>query len=246
MKPLKEWIEEEVNPAKKKGLRYLSEQYFHRIENRSLTIDNKYFFSPADGVILGAFENIKAEESIIQVKGVHLSLRDIMQDEFLEGNYLIVSIFMSFYDQHANYIPYSGYRTYQEVGPLESLNKPMLKIEQDLLNSVVNPEFQEEYLRKNGREISTINAPKLGQDYYVIRVGDYDVDTFTNVSHSDGSESMAVQQNQRFGSITYGSQCIFAIEQTEDPQLPKYFLRKGIEVGVHVKCREDIIAEIEF
>lgn len=243
---LKKWIEEVVNPVKKKGMRFLSEQYFHRVESRSTYLDSSYMFSPADGTILGAFESINAKESLIQVKGVNFSLRDLMQDERLRGNYLVVSIFMSFYDQHQNFIPFSGNRVYEELPPLKTFNKPMIKIEKDLLEGIINPEFQETYLRENNREISTISSPKLGQDYYVVRVGDYDVDTFTNLKQPNGSISTFHNQNERFGSIVYGSQCILIVPQYKGPNYCKFKLRNEAKVGMHVQCKDDALVEIVY
>ena len=252
MEKLEKWIENEVIPAKKKGMRYLSEQYFHRVESRPTFLDNSYMFSPADGTILGAYENIKAYESIIQVKGVNFSLKDLMQDEDFGGKrkeFLVVSIFMSFYDQHQNYIPYAGNRTYEELPSLRTFNKPMIQIEKDLLEGIINPEFQETYLRENNREISTINSPLLGPEfeYYLVRLGDYEVDTFINYHQPDGSQSAFFGQNDRFGMISYGSQCVLIIPQPKYKEDNVSFkLRKGVEVGMHVKCKEDALVQINY
>lgn len=245
-KELKKWIEEDVNTHKKQGMRYLSEQFFHRCPSRPNYIDNRYMFSPADGTILGAFENIDANESLIQVKGVNFTLKDLMQEPELEGKFLVVSIFMSFYDVHLNNIPFAGNRTYEELPPLSTFNKPMLQIEQDLLQGIINPEFQEDYLRKNSREISTIFAPKLGQEYMLVRVGDYDVDVMVNFKQHDGTESTAYQQNEYFGKIQYGSQTILIIEQKEGEGNCKFKLRPEAKVGMHVEQKIDALVEIEY
>lgn len=251
MKPLKNWIEEEVNIAKKKGMRYLSEQYFHRVESRPTFIDSSYMFSPADGTILGAFENVKANDTLIQVKGVNFSLKDLMQDPSFGGKkqeFLVVSIFMSFYDQHQNYLPFAGNRTYIELPSLRTYNKPMLPIEKGLLEGIINPEFQETYLRENNREISTINSPALGPnfEYNIVRIGDYEVDTFLNYGQPNGLESTFMTQNQRFGMIAWGSQCILVLPQSKREDEVKFQLMPGVEVGMHVKCKEDALVKIIY
>jgi len=66
---LEEWIDKEVSKYKKKSLRWLSEYYFNRCEHRASIIDHQRFFTCADGIIMGSFESISANESIIPIKG---------------------------------------------------------------------------------------------------------------------------------------------------------------------------------
>lgn len=245
-KELKKWVEEDVQSHKKQGMRYLSEQFFHRVPSRPNYIDSRYMFSPADGTILGAFENIDADESLIQVKGVNFTLKDLMQDPDLKGKFLVVSIFMSFYDVHLNNIPFAGNRTYEELPPLSTFNKPMLQIEKNLLDGIINPEFQEDYLRKNSREISTIFAPKLGQEYYLVRVGDYDVDVMVNFKQPDGEESHAYLQNEYFGKIQYGSQTLLIVEQKEGEEYCKFKLTSESKVGMHVEQKLDKLVQVIY
>lgn len=243
---LKEWLETEVAAVSHKGTKWLSEMYFHRQEARPTPIDNQYFFTPADGVILGSYENIGADEQLIQVKGVNFTLKDLMQDETLEGKFLVVSIFMTFYSQHINYIPFTGNRVYEELPSLTTFNRPMLKVEQDLLNGLINPEFQEEYLRKNAREVSEIWSHKIDQEYFIVRVADYDVDTFTNIKQFDGLESMPYNQNDKIGSIIYGSQCVLVIPQYDGEGTCKFTLRPEAEVGNYVKCKIDPLVKVTY
>lgn len=243
---LQDWLDNEVARLENKSLKYLGEMYFHRVESRPTPVDNRYMFTPADGVILGAHERINAKDSLIEVKGVNFSLQDLFQDETLEGDFLVVSIFMTFYSQHQNYIPFAGNRTYEELPPLTTFNKPMLSLEKALLKGVINPEFQEDYLRVNGREISEVFAPKIGQEYYMVRVGDYDVDCMVNWRQSDGEEAMAYNQNDRFGMITYGSQTILAVPLLEGEDNCKFKLRKEAQVGNYVKCKLDPLVEIIY
>jgi len=239
---LKIWLDTEVALVKGQTTKWLSQYYFHRVEMRGKIIDSSVIFTPADGVVMDAHDSIKSNENILDIKGVHLSLRDLMQDEDLRGSFTVVSVFMTFYSQHQNYIPYPGYRTYLELPPIDTFNKPMLKVEKELLEGVINPAFQEPYLRKNSREISTIVSPKLGQDYYIIRIGDYDVDTMVNWSQPVGEESASYQQNDRFGMITYGSACILVIPHIKGGA--KFKLREEATPGMYVKCCYDALVDI--
>lgn len=239
---LEDWLETEVSKVKNRSIKWLSESYFHRQESRARYINNNVFYTPADGVIMDAREKVNAKDNIIEVKGCNFTLRELFQDNTLEGDFLIVSVFMTFYSQHLNYIPYSGMRTYEELPSISSYNKPMLAVEKALLNGVVNPAFQEEYLRKNNREISEIYSPKLDQEYFIVRIGDYDVDTILNFKQKDGMSSTACTQNDAFGKIQYGSQSILVIPLYEGGL--KFKLRKEAKISNVVKCRRTPLVDI--
>ena len=61
-----------------------------------------------------------------------------MGDDEYNKPSLVIGIFMSFYDVHINRIPYGGVLTYKHLEPIESTNRPMLAVEKDILNKVIN------------------------------------------------------------------------------------------------------------
>jgi phosphatidylserine decarboxylase len=241
---LKEWLDTEIKEVKDKSIKWLSEFYFHRCELRPVYIDHSRFFSPADGVIMDVHQSIAADKPFIEAKGTTLTLQELMKDETLKGDFLVVSIFMTFYNDHHNYIPYSGGRKYRELPSLNTYNRPMLAVEKDLLNEVINPEFQEEYLRANAREVSEIFAPRLGQNYYVVRIGDYDVDVFLNYLQKNGAERTSYLQNNFIGKIICGSQCILAIPHGSNKG--KFQLRSEATKGNVVKAGLDALVDVFF
>lgn len=242
---LKKWVEDEVAPKQLMGLKYLTQQYFHRVEARGVPIDQGVFFTPADGVIVYAHESIGPTEQLIQVKGENFSLEDLLDDELPpHQKYLVVSIFMTFYSQHQNYIPFAGNRTFEELPPIKTRNIPMLPMEKALLEGIVNPELEIGYLKNNSREISKIFAPKLGLEYFLVRVGDIDVDTFVNWGVTSGEDQTPYQQNDRFGMITYGSSTIMIIPQPEDGL--SFKLRKDTKPGMYVKCCKDALVDVIY
>lgn len=208
---LEEWLDNEVSKVKNRSIRWLSSFYFHRQEPRAKYIDNSYFFTPADGVITNVNECIDAKAPLVEVKGVNFSLAELMQDENLEGKFLVVTIFMTYYSQHYNSIPYSGIRTWEDVAQMQTYNLPMLAMEKELLKGVVNPEFEGNYLKNNARRISTIYSPNIDVEYNVIQIADYDVDSFVETFQADCESPTFFKQNSIFGKITYGSSCILAI-----------------------------------
>lgn len=240
---LEEWLDDEVVQVKNQSVRWLSEMYFHRKELRSTFIDNSYFFTPADGVITNVNEKVDAHAPLVEVKGVNFSLADLMQDDSLEGDWCVICIFMSFYNQHYNCIPYSGNRTWEDLPPMQTYNLPMLAMEKSLLKGVVNPEFEGNYLKKNARRISTIYSPNINLEYNVIQIADYDVDSFTETGgQNDGMEVTSFKQGDFFGKIEYGSSCVLAIPLREGGLKMK--LRPEAKVGNVVKCRRTPLVKI--
>lgn len=244
--PLKKWVETEVANKQQLGMRYLSQEYFHRVEARGIPVDQGVFFTPADGVVVGAYENLGPKDKLLQVKGVNFCLEDLLDQKLpKKQKYLVVSIFMTFYSQHQNYIPFAGNRTFEELPPIKTRNMPMLDMEKSLLQGIVNPELEVGYMQNNAREISTVYAPKLGQEYYMVRVGDVDVNTFVNWGVNDGEEQVPYQQNDRFGMITYGSSTVLVIPQPSHGEF-EFSLRKEAEVGMYIKCCKDALVNIDF
>jgi len=239
--PLQQWLDTEVASVKEKPPRWHSELYFNRIEIRPAFMDSQYFFTPADGVIMGAWEHIDADDNLIDNKGKQMTLRELMANDDLEGDFLVVSVFMTYYSQHQNYMPYSGIRLWEELPPVQTNNLPMLYVEKELLKGVVNPAFEVDYLKNNGRELSTVYSPKLAQDYYMVRVADYDVDNILNWRH----DQKFFQQNDLFGMIRYGSATFLIIEQKEE-SLFEFKLRPEATVGNYVKCKQDPLVYIEY
>lgn len=232
---LDEWLENEVSQVKNRSIRWLSEMYFHRKEMRATFIDNSYFFTPADGVITNVNSKIDAHNPLVEVKGVEFSLADLLQDDDIEGDWLVITVFMTFFSDHHNHIPYAGNRTWEDLPPMQTYNLPMLAMEKALLRGVVNPEFEGNYLKKNGRRVSTIYSPVLDLEYKVIQIGDYDVDTIVDFQQIDGSKTMFFNQNANFGKIQYGSSAVLAIPLLEGGYKMK--LRPEAQVGNVVKCK---------
>lgn len=239
---LEEWLENEVSQVKNRSVRWLSEMYFHRKEMRATFVDSSYFFTPADGVITNVNAKIDAHSPLVEVKGVEFSLADLFQDEDLQGDWLVITVFMTFYNDHHNYIPYAGNRTWEDLPPMQTYNLPMLAMEKSLMRGVVNPEFEGNYLKKNARRISTIYSPTLDLEYKVVQIADYDVDTIVDFQQMDGAKSMYFNQNTNFGKIQYGSSCVLAIPLLEGGYKMK--LRPEAQVGNVVKCKRTPLVQV--
>jgi phosphatidylserine decarboxylase len=197
---LEDWINGEVKELQKMPVGELSNTFFFRDPLRPTYIDSDYFFSPADGTILYQ-KFVLPGEQVIEIKGIDYTLQDVMGDKDYNKPSLVIGIFMSFYDVHINRIPYDGIIKYKHLEPIESTNKPMLAVEKDILNKVINPNNMD-YLKYNERMYNKIYNSSLDYTYYLIQIADEDV----NVIAPFKQQGDLCTQNERFSLIRWGSQ----------------------------------------
>lgn len=233
---LENWLIDHVAKCKEKGENYLANEYFFRDPHRPTHLDNKHFFSPADGIILYQ-KVVKPDEQIVEIKGINYSLKELLSDKEFNTPCLVVGVFMTYYDVHINRIPYSGYLNYFEADPIESHNKPMLAIEKGILAKELDLTGAT-YMALNQRMVNNIYAPSLSQDYYVVQIGDYDVDVITHWSTAQGNY---FNQTDRFSMIRFGSQCDLIIPIYKDLSFDFEFVNN---VGDHVEAGIDPLVKI--
>lgn len=234
-KTLKEWIETDVSPIRDRSMKWRSEEYFFRDPSRPIYSDNSYFFAPADGIILYNHV-VKADESIIDIKGKAYSLQDAMRKEEYNKESLVIGIFMTFYDVHVNRIPYSGRLSYEELGTISSHNLPMLEVERNLVNVLKLNTDSAEYLFNNQRMLNTVFSMELKQEYYILQIADYDVHCITPFQLK---QHRNFSQNQRFSFIRYGSQVDLII-----PLSNQFDYTPLLNVGMHVEAGIDPVVKI--
>ncbi|QOY54695.1 phosphatidylserine decarboxylase [Candidatus Sulfurimonas marisnigri] len=234
-KTLREWIDTDVAKVYDKPMRWLSEEYFFRDPSRAIYSDSSYFFAPADGIILYS-SVVKADESIIDIKGKPYSLQDAMRKKEYKKESLVVGIFMTFYDVHINRIPYSGRLCYKELETISSYNLPMLDIEKNIIDTLKIDSTNSEYLFSNQRVLNMVFSADLKHEYYILQIADYDVDCITPFRLK---QNQSFAQNQRFSQIRYGSQVDLIIPISENFE---YTIL--LEPGVHVEAGIDPIVKI--
>jgi phosphatidylserine decarboxylase len=201
-KQLEQWIEEDVGDLRDKPLGWLSEQHFFRDPVRPTFADPRFFFSPADGVILYQ-EEVASDESIVDIKGKPYSLREALRDEAYDRPSLVIGIFMTFFDVHVNRIPYPGRLSYRELDPIDTLNHPMLEVEEGILDDLHVAPADAEYLRHNQRVVNKVASVDFEEPYRILQIADYDVDCITPFNLKQNQPFL---QGERFSQIRYGSQ----------------------------------------
>ena len=234
-KNIEAWLESAVVPYRDKPLSWLAESHFFRDPSRPNYSDLRYFFSPADGIILYQ-RTVQPDECILDIKGRPYSLRDALRDPGYDRESMVVGIFMTFYDVHVNRVPYPGRLSYREVDPLDTHNHPMLDVEKGILDDLRVPTESLEYLHHNQRFVNRVDSAQLGGPYYLLQIADYDVDCITPFNTR---QNQRVYQCQRFSQIRYGSQVDLVV-----PLSNRYRILPVQSTGDHVEAGVDPILEL--
>lgn len=236
-KTLEDWLESDVEELTKLPVGELSNTFFFRDPIRPNFIDYQHFYSPADGTILYQKFVEDANDPIIEIKGVNYTLQDVLQDKEYNQPSLVIGIFMSFYDVHINRIPYAGTLSYKPLDPIESMNKPMLATEKDILDMAINPNNME-YLKYNQRMRNTIYSAKLDYKYHLVQIADEDVNV---IAHFVNFQKEPMCQNERFSLIRWGSQVDLVL-----PLDPRFDFEVLLDDEMHVEAGLDKLVKINF
>ena len=230
---LEDWLNGEVAELQKISVGELSNVFFFRDPLRPTHIDNKHFYSPADGTILYQ-KIVQPGEQVLEIKGIDYTIQDVMGDSKYNKPSLVIGIFMSFYDVHINRIPYGGVLRYHHMEPIESMNKPMLAVEKDILNKVINPNNMA-YLKYNERMFNQVYVPSLDYTYYLIQIADEDVNVIAPFKH----QKDLCTQNERFSLIRWGSQVDLVL-----PLDSRYNFETILDDTMHVNAGLDKLIKI--
>lgn len=234
-KSIETWLKEDVKKYLRMSINELSNTFFFRDPPRPMYIDNEHFYAPADGVILYQ-KIVDPGERIVEIKGVDYTLQDVLSDSTYNKPSLVIGIFMSFYDPHIIRIPYRGAVKFEYIDPIESVNIPMLAVEKDILNKVINPNNMG-YLKKNERMRLSINSLPLGYKYNMCLVADEDVNVIAPfIKNKDECE-----QNQRFALVRWGSQTELIL-----PLDPRFDFELCQKDHMHVESGIDPLVKIIY
>ena len=234
---LEDWLDNEVEELSKLPVGDLSNTFFFRDPMRPNYIDYQHFYSPADGVILYQKIIEDVNDPIVEIKGRNYTLPEVVGDKNYNKPSLVIGIFMTFYDVHINRIPYSGVLNFKPLDPIESVNKPMLAVEKDILEMAINPNNMG-YLHYNQRMWNKIYSPSLNYNYYLIQIADEDVNTIAPfVNH----QYEMMEQNSRFSLIRWGSQVDLVLPLDE-----RFKFELLLENEMHVNAGLDKLIKINF
>jgi len=202
---VKEWLKSpEVTKLKNLGLEELTSLYSLRDPIRPQMIDSQYFYTPADGIIVYQKTLNNVNKDLVEVKGNHFTLKELMQTPDFDSPAIVIGIFMTFYDVHINRVPLDGILSYKFLPPIQSTNMPMSFTEKKLLKGFkAYDEHFTDYLKSNERAVVKIYSPILDYTYYIVQIADYDVNGILQFSNE---KYEYFTQNERFSVIRWGSQ----------------------------------------
>jgi len=235
-KTIRSWIESDVTPFRDKSLAWLAESHFFRDPCRPTFSDLRYFFSPADGIILYQ-RTVKPDECVVDIKGRPYSLRDALRDPCYAQDSLVIGVFMTFFDVHVNRIPYPGRLSYRQLDPIDTHNHPMLDVEREILDDLRVSTDAMEYLHNNQRMVNRVHSAPFGGTYYILQIADYDVDCITPFWTQ---QNQLCDQGQRFSQIRYGSQVDLIAPITD-----RFELHTVQSTGDHVEAGLDALIEVK-
>jgi len=173
---------------------------------------------------------VDPDESIVEIKGKPYSLREALRDATYDQRSLVIGIFMTFFDVHVNRVPYPGRLSYRELDPIDTLNHPMLSVEESILEDLRVAPAEAEYLHHNQRMVNRVEDSPLEQRYYILQIADYDVDCITPF---ELKQNRPCFQGQRFSQIRYGSQVDLIIPLSERWEfVPTQDLHCHVEAGI--------------
>lgn len=232
---LTDWTDKEVSSVQGESIRFLSERYFFRDPIRPVYSDPSIFFSPADGVVIYQ-KTVDPADELVEIKGRSYTLQEAMRDPSYDKPSIVIGIFMTFYDVHVNRVPYPGIMSHRELDPIESHNRPMLDMEEDLVNRGRVDLDNADYLFHNQRVLNRVESWELGLSYHILQIADYDVNSITPF---DLKPHRSYQQNERFSQIRFGSQVDLIVPLA--PHLEFNFLQQQ---GAHVEGAVDPLLSV--
>jgi phosphatidylserine decarboxylase len=234
MMSLSDWLAtDEVQKLKSESMGKLVASSFHRDPLRRIYIDPTVFYAPADGVILYAKE-VQPGESILNIKGKSYTLQDALDDPEYNQPSIVVGIFMTQYSVHVNRVPTSGFIVERHRTPYLFTPRVSMKLEEDeIFENDIDPE-DAGYLFANERRIVSVYSSGLKTRYYLIQIGEKDVDQICNFR-----DRSHYTQGDRYGIVRFGSQLEFILPLSKNHNyqieaLEKYVVRAGIDPIVRV------------
>lgn len=212
-------------------------EIFMRDPIRAIILKDDYFLSPADGLILYQ-KKVKPHQEVVEIKGQNYTLKDIMEDQDFEYECLVIGIFMTFFDVHINRMPTNGVLRWQILPPIKSFNRPMVAVENDLIDDTLRRMYSNmEYMKDNARCINTINNPNIDYEYYITQIADDVEDMFLPFTHDTRTWC---DQGQRFSFIRWGSQVELVL-----PLDPRFNFRTVWPNLYHVEAGIDPLVKVE-
>ena len=234
--PIKTWIKQAKKETIEKDMEEMSTVHFFRNPVRAMPATRQFVFTPADGFITlqGRFD---PESDLVDIKGVHITINNLLGPHAVDSPCLVIAVFMSFLDVHWNRAPTEAVMTRHAMPPVRTANVPMLWEERDILKDLHLRSADMQFMAVNQRVVNVFYAPHMKYTYYVVQIADSDVSMIVPVKAT--SPINLYNQNERFGQILWGSMCVLVMPLDE-----RYKFKPVCKVNDHVECCHDPLVEL--
>jgi phosphatidylserine decarboxylase len=208
---------------------------FFRDPNRPIYSDPNVILAWADGIVLYAYKSIRYND-FLDIKGVDLSVAQLLDDDEYKEESLVIGIFMTSLDVHINRVPLSShYLCEKNTNFLYTHNISMLLVENEIFEHLHYNKCDLHYLKSNERKVSTFYCSDHKLKYYLVQIGEKDIDVILN-----WGKGSYLHQGDRFGQIRFGSQVDLVIPLTKVMRTFKILVKPLM----HVEAGVDAIVEI--
>lgn len=231
MEPVADWSKRTMDALGSVTMGAMRSFVFMRDPPRAVSISAATMLAPADGVVLHAVEADPVDA--LEVKGIHYQLGELLFPLAAPTEpCFVVGIFMSFYDVHINRMPTAGSIRWQRAEAIASYNRPMLFVEEDVLDDrmVAAYRAEGEYIRHNARNLCHVSNGEL--EYWMVQIADLDIDVIAMFPPRQGGW---LNQGQRFADVRWGSQVELIV--------PARLAKLAVAQGWHVEAGRDVLLE---
>ena len=233
---MSEWLKEARDKYAKWPMVDMSHREFFRDPPRVQRIDSRFFFSPADGIIISQ-SRVSPNDDLLETKGTHCTLAELLSPWEIDQPCLCVSIFLTFWDVHIVRMSTGGIIYNQHVGPRRSCNAPMLFEENGILKKGVISKADQRYMASNARMLSRITSTNLTYTYYMVSLADSDISAILPFDHRLRAP---LAQSERCFAVRWGSQATLVL-----PLDPRYKFKTLCQITDHVEAGVDALVSIE-
>jgi phosphatidylserine decarboxylase len=235
--PLNEWLKSpEVKSFQEMSQKEASHEFFFRNPPRTMWGNRDLFSCPADGVITtqGKFSQT---DKLIDVKGVKITLNEILGVHAIDSPALVTAIFMTAADVHWNRMPTDAVVTRYPMPQIRTTNAPMLWTERGLLDSGLIRKGTFGFMTDNSRVVNRCFCGHMNYTYWLVQIADSDVNCIVPIKEG---RVTAFNQNERLGQIIWGSMCVLILPA--DRRFKFKFLEK---IETHVCAGVDPLVSVE-
>lgn len=216
-------------------LKRMAEVDFNRNPTRLEVTDSRFFFSPADGVIMNQGRMMPNER--VEAKGVYFTLAELMHPWPMTKPCLVISIFMNFYDVHWNRAPTAGLISHEYAPPLRTANLPMLYVEHGILDKKRLNQGDRAYVKANARMLNEVYSGALGYKYWMVQLADSDVEAIMPIRQDPIAPH---GQCETFSFVCSGSEVALVL-----PLDSRYKFKTLCKVTDHVEAGVDPLVEVK-